>query len=69
MQNTENKTKYMYTERLQLLKKMHAAKRNAVLDFMLGIWTNLFSLPLRNITCVNLKAVREYCCSATGHEV
>lgn len=37
MQNTENKTKYMYTERLQLLKKMHAAKRNAVLDFMLGI--------------------------------
>lgn len=31
MQNTENKTKYMYTERLQLLKKMHAAERNAVL--------------------------------------
>lgn len=27
MQNTENKTKYMYTEQLQLLKKMHAAKK------------------------------------------
>lgn len=27
MQNTENKTKYIYTEQLQLLKKMRAAKK------------------------------------------
>lgn len=27
MQNTENKTKYMYIEQLQLLKKMHAANK------------------------------------------
>lgn len=69
MQNTENKTKHMNTEQLQLLKKMHAAKKNAMLDFMPGILTNLFSLPLRKIMCVNLKAIREYCCIATGHEV
>lgn len=37
MQNTENKTKYMYTEQLQLLQKMHAAKKSAALDFMPGI--------------------------------
>lgn len=69
MQNTENKIKYIYTEQLQLLKKMRAAKKNAVVNFRPGILTNLFSLPLRKIMCVNLKAIREYCYIGTGHEV
>lgn len=40
-----------------------------MLDFMPGILINLFSLPLREKKCANLKPVREYCYIATGHEV
>lgn len=37
IRNTENKTKYMYTEHLQLLKKIWAAKKkNTVVNFTLG---------------------------------
>lgn len=36
IQNTETKTKYMYTEHLQLLKKIWAAKKNTVVNFMPG---------------------------------
>lgn len=37
IRNTENKTKYMYTEHLELLKKIWAAKKkNKAVNFMLG---------------------------------
>lgn len=68
MQNTENKTKYIYWT-ASIIKENACSQKNAVVNFRPGILTNLFSLPLRKIMCVNLKAIREYCYIATGHEV
>lgn len=63
----ENKI-YVYWP-ASITKENVCSQKNAVVNFIPGILTNLFSLPLRKIMCVNLRAIREYCYIATGHEV